>query len=54
MSPMVVARTTFDIVSTKVVTLTRRVFSLTISIALAALVDPSAIEGPREKGQSVR
>jgi hypothetical protein len=51
---MVVASTTLEIVSTKVVTLTSLVFSLTMSRAAAALGEPLPIDVLSEKGRSVR
>jgi hypothetical protein len=54
MSPMVVASTTLEIVSMKVVTLTSLVFSLTISRAFAARVEPSPMEELSENGRRVR
>jgi len=51
---MEVARTTFEMVSMNVVTLTSLVFSLTISSAVAAFVEPPPMDELREKGRSVR
>jgi hypothetical protein len=51
---MELAKTTFEIVSINVVTLTNLVFSLTIWSAFLALSEPLLIGEFREKGRSVR